>query len=112
MKHLPFLVGICYPPPKSPSCEGDLCFGRAKKQLHLPFLVGICYLSPKPPFCKGGLFTLAFSRWPLAISKDYRVQRTESMAKSQFCRQSGAFTTPRLSREQQQSHTEGAKGED
>ena len=28
---------ICYPPPKSPSCEGDFGFGRAKKQQR-----GIC----------------------------------------------------------------------
>ena len=28
-----------------------------------------------------------------------------------FCRQSGVGTTPRLSREQQQSHTVGAKGD-
>ena len=69
-----------HPPP----VRGTYVSVVQKKQLHLSFLVGICYLSPKPPFCKGGLFTLAFSRWPLAISKDYRVQRTEYREQSQW----------------------------
>ena len=65
---------VCYPPPKSPSCEGDFCKNTK---------VQVCYLSPKPPltfglppshlgiackhsllsvwrrFCKGGLFIYA-----------------------------------------------------